>query len=456
MRLEEYPLANHAVVGADYEQLKRGFFADFLIMLETHGLEPGRDFRYISTPSPRVEFSHSGAKLHSLSADIAERIRSVQLQTVYCEEPQTWWEGSARGQQTFQTLVGRLRHNERTAQLYPQMQPQGRLSFNPPTVAHWLYDLVERKWPQDGYRCWRMSVRDNYLMAGQAEFIHQIETMYSPDRWAQEIDGNWGTISTGVYAGFDRAKHLTQAYVDASGAIRLPQGLPSFALDPGKPLDWMLDFNVEWMASVVGQWHTQQMIAEYVPKPPPLQRQRVERPLVAGWQHTLCYLFDELFLNDAGVPDVVREFVRRWGSVARHTGVQLFGDPSGNARAQAIDAKSSARSNWGIVVSLLTAAGIRVVPRIARADPGQVNRVNAVKAQLLAGDPPQIGMLIDGEKCPELVNDLDLVQWVSGKWEINKRSDIKRTHLSDSVAYYCVMMRGAQTPIRPRHDWIGR
>jgi len=175
-RLEQYPKANHFAVGASYEQLRSGIFESLAGFLEhTLGWERGVHFRYRESPSPQLTLIPSGARLRSVSAEQAERIASLQVQTFVCEEPQTWH----NGEQFFRFIVERHRHNPVTAALYADLIPKGRMTFNPPARGHWLQKLVDEMWPKLGYKCHVFSLRDNVLMTGLAE---------AESRWLYDTD----------------------------------------------------------------------------------------------------------------------------------------------------------------------------------------------------------------------------------------------------------------------------
>jgi len=431
-RSDEFPKASAFVIGADYEQLRRGFFQTLIGILESHGYEEGKHYRYRESPSPMVVFLKNGARIRSLSAALAERIRSVEFQTVLLEEPQTW---GNRAEKIYEIILGRLRHSPRSDSAYGDMlQPRLRMSFNPPSIGSWLYKMIEEQWPKLGYSCERMTVRDNVLLRGKDDYVRELENKYHPSRWASEIDGEWSSIGGGAYRGFDRIMNCTVPK-DTNGKLLLPD----FAIQMYRPLIWALDFNVGWQASVVGQIHTQNMVTKGV-KPTSFTSRAIERttgPEIDGWQERIFYWLDEIFMQDSGMEDVVPEFLRRYGDVARKTGVVLYGDASGGGRSQQLSSRASARSNWAIVVQGLKNAGITVQIRVQSANPSIQEGLNAVVGQFK--NQKGYGMLINPSKCPELINDFVMVQIKPGTNEIDKsdKSDegLKRSHLSDSVGY---------------------
>src|SRR4051812_25388560 len=94
-RMEMYPLAQHWVIGADLPQLKRGFLRTFEAMLIGYGIP------YTKTVDGTYRLTKSGARLESLSAEIVDRIRSAEFDSIAVEEPQTWRDG----ENVFQVVV---------------------------------------------------------------------------------------------------------------------------------------------------------------------------------------------------------------------------------------------------------------------------------------------------------------------------------------------------------------
>jgi hypothetical protein len=234
-RMERYPDAGHYAIGADLPQLKRGFIRTFTSMLNDYGI--AHEYRAVTGD---VILKHSGARLQALSAEVRERIRSTEIDSCLIEEPQTWRDGLA----VYRVIVGRLSGSPGGKKYRAQgMQPQLRLSFNPTAIGTWLYDLLERQWVMP---CLRYSVRENFLMSNQAEYIALQESILPTDLWPVELEGHWGTSGGAVYRYFNSKSHATP----------LP-GLPSLAFDPTKPLELSCDFNIGLQCSVVTQTHAQ-------------------------------------------------------------------------------------------------------------------------------------------------------------------------------------------------------
>jgi hypothetical protein len=444
-RLRRYPLAGNYVVGADFEQLRGGYFLDFRSMLEDLlNWKEGTDFKYRDSPRPSIILTDTGARIRALSSELAERIRSTQIQSLHAEEPQTWH----NGEQVWQTLVGRMRHSTRSARAYPDMPIQAWLTFNPggnpgAPVGSWLHRLIEEKWraasavrcrscrlrdPDGvGYPSWRFDLEDNYLLENAPQYVQNLRDNLPPEVWPAEIHGHWPTVGGDVYRGYRPDVHGAPA----------PEHLPPKALDPLRPILWTLDFNVGWMASLICQVYDQRKTVidlDTTPGQPPKPRVAFEQP---GWQGSVLYALDEIFLPNSGTPNVLAEFLNRYGEYAGKTRVVLYGDASGGARSQTMDARDANRSNWELIINGLRAAGFTVELRIQSANPGVMDRINAARATFLTG--AGFGMLIDAQRCPNLIADFLGVKFKPGTNDLEKdlktEDGRKRTHLSDAYGY---------------------
>lgn len=431
VRMQQYPLAGHYVVGADFEQLRGGYMLDFReLMEEFFGWRESRDYRYREHPRPEIQFT-SGARLRTLSAELAERMRSTRIQSLHAEEPQTWH----NGERAWGTLVGRMRHSLRSSRAYPGMPIQAWMTLNPigcPSGS-WLHRMLTEQWPAHGYPVWRFSLRENTMLENHEQVVANLEATLPPSLWPVEIDGFWPTSGGGAYREYDAAVHAAPA----------PAGLPPMGLR-NERLCWSLDFNVGLQCSVIAQPYVQPVTVHHHD----IGKAEVERP-VPTWQRRTFYIIDELAIEDAGAEDVVRVFLERYGAHAKQYGVTVYGDASGGARSALASARSSIRTNWQAIVYGLRAANVDVRTRIQAANPPQGDRINMVNRQLRSGDG--YGLLVD-PKCVELIADLVGVNIKPGTNEIDKSdtSELgrRRTHASDALGYMIYVERMLETSPR--------
>jgi hypothetical protein len=136
--------------------------------------------------------------------------------------------------------------------------------------------------------------------------------------------------------------------------------------------------------------------------------------------------------SDSNTMLVCQRFLEKWGT---HRGrVLAYGDATGGAlRSSSI----TDGSDWEIIRRVLFPAfGTRFAERVPRANPSERARVNAMNSRLKAFDG-QVGLLIDSDRAPKLIKDLEGVRAVKdGSGKIDKTSDPMLTHSSDALGYY--------------------
>lgn len=429
-RMEQYPTLRHYAAGGDLPQLKRGFLRTFMDLMDRLRIK----YDYFKSEGVIV-LRHNGAKLESLSAEVRDRILSSEIDTVILEEPQTWDDGEA----IYQLLVGRLSGSPESRAFRPAFQPQLRMSFNPTEVGSWLYKLLEE---QKAMPYWKFSVRRNFLMPDYAGYIKLQEANLPPSLWPFHLDGEWITVGGNVYQGFDlnihgsRSVEYGEAHPFLPTAAEIRDALdetPEWGEFDQNPLCWGLDFNIGHQASVVGQAYEQLTEQTGWTSVPGLPAEPIEIAVTPDWQKRILAVFDEIFLENATIAAVVAEFIKRWGHIAKRTGVFIYGDSTGGNRSQ-----QTAWSNYEVIGQALIDAEIPFTMFIPD-NPSEIDRVNTVLGQLLTGTGP--GFLMDPEKCPELMADLLGVKRKEGKNQIDKRRDLRRTHISDALGYWVFVDR---------------
>lgn len=138
--------------------------------------------------------------------------------------------------------------------------------------------------------------------------------------------------------------------------------------------------------------------------------------------------------SDSNTMLVCQRFLERFGT---HRGrVLVYGDASGGATHSS---NITDGSDWEIIRRILYPVyGTRFAERVPRSNPSERSRVNAMNSRLKSFDG-QIGMLLDPDRCPKLIKDLEGVRAVKdGSGKIDKTSDLMLTHPSDAVGYYVV------------------
>lgn len=199
-----------------------------------------------------------------------------------------------------------------------------------------------------------------------------------------------------VYYAFDRAKHCRD--------VRYQEG---------RTLLLAFDFNVSPGSAVI------------------MQEQDL-RPWndakAAPHAHT-CVIGEVNIESESRTDLVCRQIIERFGM---HNGaVEVYGDPSGNA------ADTRGKGNdWQIVRDELAKRWSQVAVYVPRAAPGVVDSANSVCARMenAAG---LVRFAINPSLAPCTVRDFESVAWHEDKAERKiDKSDLRRTHWSDSVRYY--------------------
>jgi hypothetical protein len=216
--------------------------------------------------------------------------------------------------------------------------------------------------------------------------------------YRQEFQARFENLTAGrAYFAFDRSRNVKEV-----------------PYNPNLPIFWTLDFNVNPMASLIGQRDGNQI-----------------------------YVLDELVLPNSNTWDAWEEFLSRTESWITQVPlrVSVYGDATGKARDS-----TASRTDWQIVRESFGRYSDRFYPtfRIPNSDPRVKDRVYSVNGMLRnqAGER----RLSIHPRCKELIKDLEQVAWKidpSG----NTLSDVddsnkNRTHLSDALGYMLNMEFG--------------
>lgn len=130
---------------------------------------------------------------------------------------------------------------------------------------------------------------------------------------------------------------------------------------------------------------------------------------------------------------VCNRIIQDWGD---HRGtITLYGDATGGAKGTA----KLSGSDWEIIWNSLSGYfGDAVDLNVPKANPTERARVNAMNSRLRSMDG-LIRLMVDGDKAPHLVEDLEGVRLLEGgSGEIDKKRDKTLTHISDALGYYVV------------------
>ena len=145
---------------------------------------------------------------------------------------------------------------------------------------------------------------------------------------------------------------------------------------------------------------------------------------------------------------VCNKLIQDWGE---HRGkILLYGDATGGGRST--QSEHPGQNDWDIIKNELYRhfGDQRVLVKVPRSNPTERSRVNAVNRRLETTDGV-VHMKIDPATAPNLVRDFEGVALVEGgSGEIDKKADVKLTHLTDAIGYYIV----AEFPVRKEVSFI--
>jgi len=341
-----------------------------------------------------------GARLIATSSETYIRLKGQMIDRIWCDEAQTWNEGGEAGGMAYDFVQTRLRLSEPSQRYYPDLQPQLRLTANPPhSMTHWLYKKFVKK---QSAKLIQVTTFDNTLLRNREEYIERLRSILSPELFKIEVMGEWGELGVGrVYTSFDTRKHV--------GAVQY---------DPSLPLVWTHDFGVDPRVSLVCQ----------------VDAGRGDKP-----RRDHVSVLGEYRIRNGSTYEQIEEFVRDWPptfqgangeTVTRR--VQMYGDPAGQARNT-----STGRSDWDMLKTDPRLKPYNMSFHVKRSAPLVVDRVNAVNCKL-ENAKGQTGITIS-PACKELIDDLSQTKWKEGTRQLDHGSIAKgllRTHLSDALGYF--------------------
>ena len=178
--------------------------------------------------------------------------------------------------------------------------------------------------------------------------------------------------------------------------------------NPDDPINFCFDFNVSPGVAVITQ----------------------EQLLSNG--HVGTAVIGEVYIpRNSNTPIVCNRLIEDWK--AQEGTIYLYGDATGGAKGTA----QVRGSDWDIIQEELGGFfGDRIVSRVARSNPRERQRVNAVNARLKTAEGINL-LAISPAIAPNLHKDLEGVRVLEGgAGEIDKKQDSRLTHLTDALGYY--------------------
>jgi hypothetical protein len=264
-----------------------------------------------------------------------------------------------------------------------------------PKGFDWVYKrFISPKGKLPGHEAILATPRENFVvLAKRPDYYDQLKISYDDLFYQQEALGEY----LNVYAG--RVYH---AYSEANE-------FPDLRYVPEAGLCWALDFNVDPMTAIIAQH-------------------------LNGRIHVL----EELFLRNADTIALCERFQQCADPYLRAyqaanggapLPVTVYGDATGEARS------TSSKTDYDLIREFFQGKGqFKVRFDYPRANPPVKDRVNSVNAMLKNATGGIRTYVHPG--CKELITDFYEVSWKqSDRFELDKVSDKKRTHLSDALGY---------------------
>jgi len=307
------------------------------------------------------------SRIYFRAVDEFERLRGTNLAWFGLDEL------TYTAEEAWLRLEGRLRD--------PQANRLCGFAVWTPKGFDWVYRRFIRD-RVDGYQVVVARPYENrYVLDKVPDFYDRLKGSYEAKFFEQEVLGEYLNVQAGtVYHAFKRERNMAV-----------------LQLDPGLPLFWALDFNVDPMCSIVAQ-----------------KKENEVRVL------------DEIVLGRASTHDACEEFHARYPN--HQAGVVIYGDASGQ-RLQ-----TAGTTDYQIIKEYFrrTAYG-NLKFRIPRGNPCVRERIALVNSKLFsAGEETQL--YVD-PRCKGLIMDFEEVTFKPDSIVIDKEKDSKRTHLSDALGY---------------------
>src|SRR5579871_158677 len=238
---------------------------------------------------------------------------------------------------------------------------QGKALFiGTPRGHDHFYDLYKSVQYQPDWATFQFTTEDGGNVS--AEELQSATHHLDERTYRQEFQASFENLTTGLaYYGFDRARNIRPV-----------------RFNPGLPLFWALDFNINPMCSVIGQRDGDQL-----------------------------YILEELALPNSNTGAACEAFIQtasKWRGSLMLRGLQIYGDATGNSRRT-----SASRTDWQIVKDFFGQHPFKLEMRVKSTNPPVKDRINCVNA-LLLNKAGEHRLTID-PSCKQLITDLERVHW---------------------------------------------
>jgi len=272
-------------------------------------------------------------------------------------------------------------------------------------TVSWVFPKIINPWTEGRLphaAVFGASIYDNPGIA--RDEIARLESIYPEGSVSRRIrlEGEWlpGIGGSRAYTSFQRNLHVR----------------PQPPISPYRALCWTWDFNVDPMASLVGQ--------------------------VDGG---LYRIYKELTIDDSSIPEMCELFTT---SFPEHNAeIFLYGDATSNRRTG-----QTGKSDYWVILQEMRRFNLPIRLRVPEENPRVPDRINAVN-RLCRDEKGLLRLQID-PSCTDLIADLEgvLRDDKGGIKKVRNRKDpyFRRTHWSDALGYWLAY----EEPVKPPSDRI--
>jgi hypothetical protein len=336
--------------------------------------------------SASLFLKRSGSKIVFRPLEYFDRLRGYNLAWFGIDELTYCKEGA------WQVLQQRIRD--------PKARRLGGFAVWTPKGFDWVYDrFISPASRLEGHEAILAGPRENVaVLQKNPKYYEELKASYDDKFYRQEAEGEYLNIFSGrVYYGYEPEKNDADV----------------IAFSPHKRLNWALDFNIDPMSSVLLQ------------------------DMGGNIQ-----VLDEISLRGASVNDMCAKFIERIVPLQR-----TFADAYGPSRLFEVGVYGDAAANSGNIQTkksdyqaikeyFRSYPEIKLVWNENTSNPAIKDRVAAVN-RMLCDAQGRVRVAVD-KRCKELRADFLKVSWKQGAegFELDKKSDSKRTHMSDGFGYF--------------------
>lgn len=379
LKVSSLNAGRRGLIGAPtYPMLRDVTIPTMLDLLEKHRIPHG-----YHKQENALLLKRNGSKIIFRALDHYERLRGSNLAWFAVDEL------SYCKREAWERLEARLRD--------PKAKKLVAFAVWTPKGFDWVYDRFIGPDKIDGYDCVLAGPTENLaVLAKNPSYYEDMKKSYDELFYRQECLGEYLNVFSGrAYHAYDATIHDAQ-----------------LEFDPARGLAWGIDFNIDPMCSVLLQ----------------------DFPKGVRVLDELCLSACQTDTMAERVIDRIQPYIQTWRERygARPFELALYGDAAGNSKST-----KAYKSDYDIIREVFRRQpGIKLIDNTSRANPGVKDRVAAVNVGLrdAAG---RVAISID-RKCKELRTDLIKVSWKRDAqgYELDKRSDPRRTHMSDAFGYF--------------------